>query len=253
MPPSSLTLIGQSWSFWQKQPVLSPVMLWLLFAPTAASSLMLDRLLKDGTTIQWASNQTILLILGLLLSWLLALWGTCCVLVVGKRILQHKAGRTRTSFKAVRKQAAKALIPLMLTSALRDCYTILWTLLLIVPGIVYALRTSFYAVAAVCEGKPYQEAMKRSKDAMEGRLGTTVLTILALNILLFLPPVLIDQFAADLIPKEDRIPAILITIFTSGLRSIAVVLSLLSLIHLYAFLRKGGPREVIPDEIETEE
>jgi hypothetical protein len=186
--------------------------------------------------------------LGILLSWVISAWGICCVLVAGKRILHHKAGRTRTSFRALRAQGGAMLMPFILTGILRDCYTVLWALALIVPGIIYSLRTSFYAVATVCEGKPYQEALRRSKAAMQGRSGMVILTILSLNILLFLPIVMIDQTAVQLIPAEDLIPSILISIFTAGLRSIAVLLSLLSLVFFYAFLRtEHGPKEIKPE------
>jgi uncharacterized membrane protein len=208
--------------------------------------------LGNDTAIEWSSNRTILIILGMLLMWLIILWGISCVLVVGKRLLQHKAGRTRTSFKAVRSQGARALVPLLLTGLLRDCFTILWMLALIVPGIVYALRTSLYQVITVCEEKPYREALQRSKDAMKGKTGMAVLTILALNVLLFLPVVMIDQMGTELIPMEDILPSILLSIFVAGLRSIALLLSLLSLILLYKHLTRGRHIQVVPD-IDPEE
>jgi uncharacterized membrane protein len=245
--PSPFFLIGQAWKFYQKQPALVPVMIWLLFLPGLTADVLRQLLADSGQEVVWSSNRTILLILGMLVMWLVNLWGVSCVLVVGKRILQHKAGRTRTSFKAVRTQAARSLVPLLLTGMLRDCFTILWALALLVPGVFYALRTSFYQVVTVCEGKPYREALQQSKEVMHDRTGMTVLTLLSFNILLFLPVMLIDQLGSELIPAEDVIPSFALSVFVAGLRSIALLLSLLGLIVLYKHLTKGRHIHVTPD------
>jgi hypothetical protein len=255
MSPSSATLIGQSWSFWQKQPTLQPVLFWLLFAPALSYSVCIRLLLGDGesmTAIDWSSGRTIVLILGMAAAGVTFVWGGAAVLVVGKRILGNKAGRSRSSFRSVRNQAARSLVPLLLTGLLRDCFTILWSLLLIIPGIVYALRTTFHNVIVVCEGIAYREALERSKEAMDGHLIRNTLCILALAIQLFVPVIFIEQAAIALVPQTDLVPSYLLLIFTSGLRSIATLLMLLSLVHLYAFLlaTKKHFEEVTPDELD---
>src|SRR3989338_701328 len=67
----------------------------------------------------------------LLLS-ILVVWGTACILLVGKRLVQSKAGRARTSFATVRKDAATYVLPLLLTGILRACFTFFWML----PGLI---------------------------------------------------------------------------------------------------------------------
>ena len=234
-------LIGQSWKFYLKQPVLLPVAVWLLFLPMLGYKLLMMWLLRDGMDIDWTNSQTILAILGVLCVSLLMLWGTCCTLAVGKRMLQSSAGRKRTSFRTVASQGRRLIIPLLLTGILRDCYSILWALLLIIPGIIYSLRTSFYAVIVAGEGVAYQEALTRSKEAMKGREVSVILTILAVAILLFIPIMMLEQAAAELIPEDDMLGTGLFAVFSSGLRAIATVLSLLSLTHLYAEVRHDGP------------
>lgn len=236
---SPLFLIGEAWKFYQKQSVLFPVTMWLLFVPGIASRLAQRHLFVEGTEISWSSSVTILLILALLASSVVFVWGSACVLVSAKRILNHPAGRTRTSFSAVRSQGARVLMPLLLTGLLRDCFTVLWALLLLIPGILYALATTFYAVAVVCEDLPYRAGLRRSKDVMMRGFGLNALSILALNVVLYLPIVLMEQTADALIPASDVIPQVLMDVFLAGLTAIATTLSLLSLVHLYGLLRAG--------------
>lgn len=241
--PSPLTLIGQAWRFYQKQPALFPVLVWMLIIPSVITNMLNMRLLKDGDTIEWASNETVLLILGIVLCWVVFTWGMASVLVIGKRLLQHKAGRTRTSFKAVRTQAGKALIPLILTSILRDCYTFLWALLLIVPGIIYSFRTVFFSIIIICEGKAYQEALSASKEVVMGRTLHVALMAIALTLPLQIPSALIEQIAHQIIPKTDLLPWALVSIFSSGLSSMAAMITTLTMVLLYGSLKTGELQE----------
>lgn len=54
-------------------------------------------------------------------------WGQACTLIVAKRLVASPAGRTRTSFSAVRAQAKKYIGALFLTELLRSCITILYS------------------------------------------------------------------------------------------------------------------------------
>ncbi len=255
MMPSPFTLIGESWQFSQKQTVLFPVTIWLLALPEIGATLLMKLLPEQADPALWSGNTTILAALGIGVMWLLFTWGMCCVLVVGRRLLKLKVGRTRTSFRAVRTQAMRSMLPLILTGILQMCFTILWSVLLIIPGIIYSLRTSLYTVAVACEGITYREALNRSKSLIDQHLFASFLTIITLNLLLFTPIMMLEIGGANLVPADDMIPSLLLTIFTAGLRAIATLLSLLSMVSLYAYLRSQKPKseQIIPGDIDPED
>ena len=153
--PSVLSLIRASWIFYRKQPVLNWVLVWFLIVPQVVMN-MLSRLSK-GTSYPFLHglpdrDLTVLLVLpGFLLLTLIIIWGVACVLVVCRRIIQSRAGRARTSFATLRKEAAPYILPLLFTSILRSCFTLFWAILLIVPGVIYSIRTIFYSIVIVAE------------------------------------------------------------------------------------------------------
>lgn len=240
--PSPLTLIGGSWAFARKQPALLQVGLWLIFLPVFASNILSSYIDPESpVALQPApeSETMLLIILGLVALWIITIWGEVCVLLIGKRMLQAKAGRTRTSFKAVRLQSHGLVIPLILTGIIRIGMTILWSLLLIIPGIVYSIRTIFYPVAVVCEGFSYREALTRSQEVVQGQFWQTLLMILMLGVIIFIPVYAFAFLVGDSVP-----PALWGTLLFGFAQSILVtlasVLYTLSLINFYAYLRPAG-------------
>src|SRR3989344_5664488 len=193
--PSILSLIGASWTFYRKQPVLNWVLVWFLIMPQTLLN-MLSRLM-EGTRYPFLQalpdkKLTILLVLpGLLLLTLLIIWGIACVLVVCRRIIQSRAGRARTSFATLRKEAAPYILPLFLTGILRSCFTIFWAILLIVPGVIYSIRTIFYPIIVVAEGISYRAALHRSTAMVKGRTWQILRILLAVNLVLFFPAIVV--------------------------------------------------------------
>ncbi|MDO8648489.1 MAG: hypothetical protein Q7R81_01775 [Candidatus Peregrinibacteria bacterium] len=246
--PSPSSLIGSAWEFYRSQPALNTVVFWLLFIPFTVMN-FLTRLITpiplEGPTSPWqgALQHTvpvvILLLLALAALGIVATWGIACILLVGKRMLKTRAGRSRTSFRAVRHQAAKYILPLVLTGILRGCFTFFWTLLLVIPGIIYSIRTSFYSIVVVCEGKAYRTALKRSKDAVKGYTWQVFFRLFALGILLYLPANLLASGVELIIQGVDARLLPIADIIGSGLTSLATMLFTLAVIPLYAWLREG--------------
>jgi uncharacterized membrane protein len=174
----------------------------------------------------------LLLIVDLILS-IIILWGSICVMLIGKRLLRKKAGRSRSSFRTVRLEASHFVLPLFFTAILRACFTIFWGLLLIVPGIIYALRTSFYNLTVIFEGKTLRRALRRSKVITYGRLKWMFWYLLALLVVLYAP---INVCLAVLgSAAQDRGISFLIVLDVADAASnaLASVLFAFSLILLY--------------------
>lgn len=118
----ALRFAAASWTFSRRQPALVRAAALLVFLPM----LVMDVLdVRIGDT---PAEQIAVIVVLFLAAYALFTWGTACTLVVGKRLLQAKAGRTRTSFKAVQAQARGFVAPLLLTDILRGCIAILWSL-----------------------------------------------------------------------------------------------------------------------------
>lgn len=173
---------------------------------------------------------------------LIVVWGSVCILSIGKRLLQAKSGRTRSSFKTVRMQAGPFFIPFLLTSILRSIFTVFWSILLIIPGIVYFIRTIFFPVIVVCEGIAYRPALQRSQDIVRPQTGAVFLSVLGISLLTFAPAMalgLIFSFIAKDAPFGIQLAA---NVASSILTSFALALYLLSLIQLFDYYRPStGP------------
>lgn len=169
---------------------------------------------------------------------LIIVWGIACVLVVGKRMIMSKAGRARTSFSVVRKEGGKYVVNLFLTGVLRDIFSFFWVLLLIIPGIIYSLRTVFYHIVIVCEDTGYRPALLRSKEIVKGHTWTVLWYFLGLSLVIFLPIVFVMGITGDLVSQFDTrlLPAVYI--MTSVLMALGMTLMTLSTILLFAEIKK---------------
>jgi len=129
-------------------------------------------------------------------------------------------------------------MPLLFTNILRACFTIFWGLLLIVPGIIYALRTSFCNLVVVFERKSFRKALRRSKVIAHGRLKWMFWYLLALLVILYAPLNiclgLLGSFA------QDGGLSFLVTLDLADavLNALASVLFAFSLILLYGEFTK---------------
>jgi uncharacterized membrane protein len=246
--PNIFTLIGTSWDFYKSQPVLRTVLFWLILLPLAmllatseffAEEAMLNEYTFEGVIqgVQSPAPLLLFILLQLVLG-VVMLWGIACVLLVGKRLLQTRAGRTRSSFSVVRKQAGRFVGNLFITDVLRSCFTFFWALLLIVPGIIYFVQTFFFAIAIVCEGKGYREALLHSKSVVKGHTRTALLYLAGLAGAIFLPLLVIDSISIELVFRT--VPGLMrfTYLISAYLYSLGIVIFMLSTMSLYAQLKK---------------
>ncbi len=203
--PSIFSTMGAAWDFYRKQPVLNHVLFWMFIVPLTLMLIMSDVI---ASPIQyWILEQSglserglfVLIALANLLVSIWVIWGNASVLVVGTRIIKSPAGRTRYSFQAVRKEASHYIIPLLLTDILRDCFTFLWAILLIVPGIIYRVRTIFYPIMLVLEGHEYRGALQASKEVVKGHSWRVFWYMVGIMILIGIPTVVGIAIASSLV------------------------------------------------------
>ena len=235
--PSPFTLIADSWHFCRKQPTLHQVGFWLLFLPMLATA-QLSTLEK---TVDKTDPTVILLMVSLfLVIALLLLWGQICVLVIGKRLLQTKAGRSRTSFKSVCKETRSLLVPYLLTSILRSAITLLWSILLIIPGIIYSTRTAFYGIVMAVEGLSYRPALRRSQQLVTGQTWGVFWRLLCVSFLLFVPIQLLVSMLDTFFEEIGSNGLLFTDIIDSLLSTITLIVFLVSLIAFYGALLPGS-------------
>lgn len=165
------------------------------------------------------------------------LWGTACILLVGERIVKSPAGRNRSSFASVRRQGMHYVIPLFLTNILRDIFTLLWMLLLIIPGIIYKIRTSFYAVIIICEGKEYRESLQRSKELVHGHTWQVLWYFIVAGLLLFLPSMALSGFLVEAARTFDPRTVPTAIVASGALLALSTMLFQLTTVQIYKALK----------------
>lgn len=248
MMPPVFSLLADSWTFARKQPAIVPTAFWFLFLPT----LLLSQLSRLQETLPYFASQTtesivVLLLLFLALG-LVTAWGSACVLLIGRRLLQAKAGRTRTSFKAVWTQTQSYYLPYLLTGILRSLFAFLWLLLLVVPGIVYLVRTAFFPVVIFAEDTAYREALRRSKNMVRGRFWHVLLSLLLLTFTTLVPAEILASMT-DAMAENAPYPITLAAdIISSFLSSLSITLYLLTLTGLYGYFRPASGKEYVHEK-----
>lgn len=248
--PNVFSIIGSVWSFQQRQPVLMTILFWLVILPLTGTNMVMRFMTSgSGMVSMDLSPQLMVGWLGILLFQLMLLWGTACILIVGKRLLSHSAGRSRSSFRAVRNQAMVFIIPLFLTGILRTCITFFWALLFIIPGIIYQIRTTFYAVITVCDRTPYRAALHKSKELVRGQTWRVLKYLIGLSVLTFFPAYLITVTTSSMITIVDNRFLPLTDIIDGTVNGIALLFFTISIIILYRDLQKN-PRLVPPPPID---
>jgi len=229
--------------------VLNEIAFWLFFVPVA----FIDALAGmvgvahaqgvelDATALQSMSSAEIVASIPLFIVLIYFLfWGQACVLVVAKRMVSSPAGRNRTSFKAVRKEAKKYITTLFLTELLRSIITVLLTLLLIVPGIIYSVRTLFYDIIMIEDGKiAYgRESLNRSKDIVTGNTWNVLWRVATMAICIFIPTGLLNaSVMGGLTAADSRLETFAI-ILNDFVGAFTGVFFIVCTVALYAELKK---------------
>ena len=125
-------LLKESFSFWRKQPALTHVLLWFFIVPVIALDL-LTAFWPETNDAAFKQIGSIGVGLATLLSALVILWGQACVVLVARRMVVNRAGRSRTSFSSVRRGAIPLILPLLLGGILRAVITLEWALAYVLP------------------------------------------------------------------------------------------------------------------------
>lgn len=269
----ALRFVGASWTFFRRQPALRSAAFVLVFLPLAAMN-VLDVAMETDRPEQVAV--TVVLYLG---AAVLATWGSACVLTVGRRLLQAKAGRLRTSFKAVRGQAKGLIVPIILTEILRGCIAALLCLpaaalavyalstldvaaimrepfadqrpffyvsgvcvLLLLP-LVYQMLTSLAPLVVAYEKIAFRQALRRSIQLTRRHIGRTLVVTAVLG-LFWIPGI-----AADLLLSRYANPTVALVatpVVSAAFDALAAVTWLLSLTQFYKAL--GGKTKATAED-----
>ncbi|TSC58929.1 MAG: hypothetical protein Greene041619_307 [Candidatus Peregrinibacteria bacterium Greene0416_19] len=278
-PLSPFSILAEAWMFFRKQPALNAVLVAFLILPGWGINIFVrlsdpDDLLSVTTAGRFLARTDPYHIIPLVLSLVLLIlyfWGMAGVLLVGKRMIQNRAGRSRSSFAAVRRGSARLVLPLLLTHLLRFCFGLYWGLLFIIPAtilffanrsiflplllplllpaILYQIRTSLFTAALAAEGKAYREALRRSRDITRGHLLITVGNLFVIGAILFLAAGIVGALATGILGTID--PRFLVTadLVDVTAQSFAILLSSLATIELFGRLREareGKVKEVVP-------
>lgn len=234
--PSLLAPLATAWLSYRKQRLLWWVTLLLLFP-----SLFIGDIIQTFFFRRELLPVTLAI---LLLTIGLFVWGQACVLITGKN---------RRSFRSLLRDARPLIIPLLLTGLLRQCFILLWGVLLILPGIIYGIRTTLFDAVIAKEGQQYRQALRRSAFIVRHNMWRTVGVVLATYLLFFLPAYLPEIFSlllpatfAEALPWNSGILVAKNMILAGGM-----ALSLLTHIALYRELRTTGlasPHPRLPPE-----
>ncbi len=225
-------LIAQAWTFSRKHPVFQAVLLWMSIVPLTLIDLF-------GTVVPPANPRldAAVQIALLVLESVVATWALAAFLLVGRRMLENRPGRARTSLKAVARESAPLVLPLLLTSLLRACILLEWAVLLVLPALVYGIRTTLYPVVLALEGLTYRDALRRSTELTRGRFWSVTGTLLLLTLVLIVPAEL-ASLALSLIAERFSPAAEAVAVLMGyALSGEAGLLFTLSLVALYGRLR----------------
>ncbi|MDD5751130.1 MAG: hypothetical protein PHS73_01255 [Candidatus Peribacteraceae bacterium] len=204
----------------------------MIVLPSAALN-MFGTLTNDFPFFPRTTEVIVLITLaGVLLS-VIMLWGTACTVLVGRRLIQSKAGRSRSSFAALRREGAHYVLPLLLTGILRACLIILWGILFIIPGVIYGIRTVFYTFTVVLEEKGFRAALRRSQTIVRGRTWRIFWKLVVLALVLYLPANFILWLLTGPALDAGILPSLVLDLTNAFVNSALSVLYTFALILLY--------------------
>jgi len=212
--------------------MLLPVFLWMIVLPYALMNLL--KTFSDPFPLFPETTEVgVLILLAYVLLSIIMLWGTICAILIGKRLIQAKAGRSRSSFGGLRRQGAHYVLPLLFTGILRGCITILWGVLFIIPGVIYAIRTVFYTCTVIFEDKSFRPALRRSVLIVRGRTWGVFWILIALSIVLYVPLNLLLWFLSGIAVDAGLVPTVVLDLSDAFANSAVSVLFTFALIILY--------------------
>ncbi len=222
------------------------MILWLLLLPGAAVNMfstLLDWNTNDGAGTlapEQHATLTLVTIVGLMILSILMVWGGACVLIIGRKLVHSPAGRKRTSIRAIMQEARVFIIPLLLTGILRSCFALLWSLLLVIPGIIYSIRTTFYTIVIVTEDEAYRSALKKSASLVRGQTWQVLWRVAAILIILFGPVNILSSALYGIVGEGFGMTGTLvIDVLDAAVNAPMTALSLLASMAMYDELKRA--------------
>ena len=232
VPPASVThLLRTACTFLREHPVFIPIIFWLGVVPRSSLELAYPLLPTVRAGVFSVTDLSLAIV-----ELVFAYCSLAAILLVGKRLLKNKAGRKRSSLLSVLRESIPYFMPLVLTSLLRACITVYWTLFLVIPGLVYLVKTTFYALAMFVDDLQYRAALTHSKTLVTGRFWHVVGTLAALVLILIVPAELLILALYTWVTPLGVVPDFLSVIIGNTAEQIATVMLLLSMIVYYGHL-----------------
>ncbi|MBI3619219.1 hypothetical protein HY213_04280 [Candidatus Peregrinibacteria bacterium] len=179
--------------------------------------LILTSLLRTCITIEWG---LLFLIPALLV--LLQKSGSALIRNIGHLFTDGGA----TSFIV---HAKEALVATPLLFAL---------LPLLIPSLLYSIRSSFFAVALVVEDLRFRAALRQSRRVVRGRFWYAVRSLIIMTVAWILPAKILSMILQSVIERHAPSLILINDILANALDGAATLLFLLSLTALYGALRK---------------
>jgi serine/threonine protein kinase len=140
---------------------------------------MVNEALMSGAVISPLAGKIIRVLVGLLLAFAgfvasSVINGVTIRFVTQLYVAPLRPLKLRTEFVALKKK----LRPLLTTTFMVGCFSILRALLLIIPGVIYFLNSSLAAPVVMMENLKGRAAIRRSKDLVKRARGTVIAIIL---------------------------------------------------------------------------
>lgn len=241
--PSALTLILHALRATQHSSLLLQVSLWYVFVPSFLGNVLQRLVGGEAVTpygpaailneeqLPWALAVTI----GLQLC---MLFGTTCLLLAA---LRKPTRGNRWNFTTLQREAMRAFFPVLGTDILRTTGTLLFGLLLIIPGVVFAVQTVCATCVTVAEGRLGREALRQSRALVRGQSWEIGFLLLSLAGWLFIPGMLFSE-GVELLVQQIDTRLLAISDATRALANAAIgVIGTLVIASLYRSLRAGWP------------
>lgn len=233
-------LLRSAWIEYRRQPVLNEAVLWLIVLPLFGTSII-GRLSGISGDPYWqgyeAPEEARWPMFGLIILLnVFIIWGTAVVLVSTR-------DRSKSyTFSDARAAAAPLIGPLFLTIVLRLCLTALWTLVLIVPGVLYSLRTVLAEPIVALEGVSYRPALERSIALIKGRTTHVAWLLVGASLALFFPIGLLLGIIEAIVQAIDPRLLALSDGLQAAMSGVASAVFMLVLVAVYQHL-KSHPLE----------
>ena len=277
-PFAALPMLKEAWLFFWKQPALLRVSLWMM-ALTGFFSTVLgrvadtsDKLSTSSPGIFLAQNDPDALFVGFMgiLLALVALWGECGMMVVGRRMIGARSGRTRTSFSSVLKEAAPFVRPvlfceLVILAMIAVPIFVLWAIysssaaiqqiadtpnfgllflaFVILTGLIAGTYLIFGPISIVCDDKKTSRgALRYSIALVRGKFWTTLKCLIIFGFLAFLPA-MVTEMLIENVPLYGTWLILSADFLVSVLMGLGTAIAYLAIVLLYGKLR-DAPKEV---------